>query len=99
MAGKNAGNFAESASFCENLSRKHMLIQLFARKFPVRRCREFFRASRELIPPFRPEQGIWREIHPYAQPRQRSALADKIIINESIKLKRARSPMPQGELP
>ena len=34
VAGKNAGNFAESASFCENPSRKHVLFQLFASKIP-----------------------------------------------------------------
>src|SRR5271169_6607094 len=76
MAGKNAGNFAESAFFCENTFRKHLRIQLFAREFPTRPSREFIRASREFIPPFRREQGIWREIDscaPFTQLRQRSA--------------------------
>src|SRR5271168_121535 len=34
-AGKKAGNFFDSAVFCENLSRKHQRIQLFADEFPT----------------------------------------------------------------
>jgi hypothetical protein len=84
MAEKNAGNFTESASFCE---------------FSCAAEQGIFSGEQGINSAFSTGAGIWREIHPYAQPRQRSALADKIIINESIKLKRARSPMPQGELP
>src|SRR5271154_6127725 len=42
VVGKNAGNFAESAHFCENPSRKHLRIQSFAGEFPTRERREFF---------------------------------------------------------
>jgi hypothetical protein len=66
VAGKNAGNFADSAFFSENPSRKHLRIQYFAREFPTRSSREFIRASRELISTFRLEQGIWRQIDPRA---------------------------------
>jgi hypothetical protein len=34
VAGKNAGNFAESAFFCENSSRKPLRIQRFATSIP-----------------------------------------------------------------
>ena len=53
VAGKNAGNFAESAFSCEQLSRKHLQIQLFMDEFLRRRAgnfcqrRELIRASRE----------------------------------------------------
>src|SRR5271163_3047361 len=49
VVGKNAGNFAESAPFCESLSRKHLRIQVFADEFPTRSSREFFRQRRELF--------------------------------------------------
>jgi len=62
VARKNAGNFAESAVFFENLSRKHLRIQLFANEFPTQTSREFFWQRRELIRAGRDEQGIWREI-------------------------------------
>jgi hypothetical protein len=58
VAGKNAGNLAESAVFRQRLSRKHPLIQLVAAKFPTRPSRELFHDGRESFPPFRPEQGI-----------------------------------------
>jgi hypothetical protein len=35
VAAKKAGNFAESTLFCENLSRKHQQIQVFADEFPT----------------------------------------------------------------
>jgi Metallopeptidase family M81 len=35
VAGKNAGNFAESALFCKHPSRKHQLIQVFTDEFPT----------------------------------------------------------------
>src|SRR5271167_5008516 len=44
---ENAGNFADSAAFCENPSRKHLRIPSFASKFPTRSSRELVRASRE----------------------------------------------------
>src|SRR5271156_2219107 len=47
VVGKNAGNFAESAHFCENPSRKHLRIQSFAGEFPTRERREFFGPRRE----------------------------------------------------
>src|SRR5271156_6848430 len=48
-AGKNAGNFFDSAVFCENLSRKQLRIQLFADEFPTRTGQVFFCQRRELI--------------------------------------------------
>jgi hypothetical protein len=58
VAGKNAGNLAESAVFREKPSRKHRRIQLVAAKFPTLPSRELFREGREAFPPFRLEQGI-----------------------------------------
>jgi hypothetical protein len=49
VVGKKAGNFADSAVFCENLSRKHPGIQRFATEFPTRERREIFAARRELF--------------------------------------------------
>src|SRR5271156_6156225 len=49
VVGKNAGNFVESAAFCENASRLHLLIQRFADEFPTRTSREFFCQRRELF--------------------------------------------------
>ena len=48
-AGKKAGNFAESALFCENPSQKHQRIHAFADEFPTQTSREFFCQRRELI--------------------------------------------------
>ncbi|HEY3718882.1 MAG TPA: hypothetical protein VGL41_01950 [Roseiarcus sp.] len=42
LAGKNAGNFFDSASFRENPSRKHPRIQCFANKFPKRGAGNYF---------------------------------------------------------
>jgi hypothetical protein len=47
-----------------------MQIQQLAGQIPyaaTRTSREFMCASRELFPPFVPEQGIWREIDPCAR--------------------------------
>ena len=52
VAGKNAGNLAESGVFRERLSRKHPRIQLVAAKFPTRPRRELFREGREPFPLF-----------------------------------------------
>jgi hypothetical protein len=40
VAGKNAGNFADSAVFSENPSRKHLRIQQFASEFPTQTSRD-----------------------------------------------------------
>jgi hypothetical protein len=45
VGGEKAGNFADSAVFCENLSRKHPGIQRFATEFPTRERREIFGAQ------------------------------------------------------
>jgi hypothetical protein len=66
VAGKNAGNLADSAAFRENPSRKHLRIQWLRDKFPTRTSKEAFCASRELIPAFGPEQGIRRKSDPLA---------------------------------
>jgi len=64
VAGKKAGNFADSAVFCKHPARKLLLIQQFASKFPTQASRKSIRPSRELIRYFEPEQGIRREIDP-----------------------------------
>src|SRR5271154_832244 len=46
-AGKNAGNFGDSAFFRDVTLRKHSRIQQFAAEFPTRPSRELIRASRE----------------------------------------------------
>ncbi len=66
VAGKNAGNFAESALFCENPSRKHPLIQVFTDEFPSRQSREFFCQRREFFCRAGNEQGIRRKTDPRA---------------------------------
>jgi hypothetical protein len=53
LAGKNAGNFGDSAFFRDNSSRKHSRIQQFAAEFPTRPSRELIRASSESDPPSR----------------------------------------------
>ncbi|HEY1628549.1 MAG TPA: hypothetical protein VGL41_02035 [Roseiarcus sp.] len=60
LVGKNAGNFAESASFHENPSRKHLQIQLFVDEFPTSDAGNFL--TRAGI--YSDVQGIWREIDP-----------------------------------
>jgi len=64
VAGKNAGNFADSAVFCEKPSRKHLRIQEFAEEFHTRASRESIRDSRELILLFVSRQGNERESDP-----------------------------------
>ena len=61
---------------------KTLRIQSFARELPTRRSRELFCASRESIPPFRPGQGIRREIDFAPRPIQSSkcvSVVDKKI--------------------
>jgi hypothetical protein len=64
VVGKNAGNFAELAPFCENPSRKHLRIQAFADEFPTRSSREFFRQRRELFEGAGNSREISRDIGP-----------------------------------
>ena len=45
VAAKKAGNFAESAPFCEYPSRIHQLIQVFVDEFPTQKEQEIFSAS------------------------------------------------------
>jgi hypothetical protein len=66
VAGKNAGNFADSAAFFKNLSRKHLRIQHFVSEFPTQTSREFFCQRRELIRASRDEQGIRAKSDPLA---------------------------------
>jgi hypothetical protein len=42
LAGKKAGNFYDSAVFCENPSPKHPKIQSFAGKFPTQGAGNYF---------------------------------------------------------
>jgi hypothetical protein len=82
VVGKNAGNFAESAFFCDNPSRKQLQIQQFADEFPTRASREFFCQLREFDSR---EQGIRRKPTHSRAARillcQRAALP-RIIINQ-----------------
>jgi hypothetical protein len=86
VAGKKAGNFADSAIFCKYRARKLLRIQQFASKFPRQASRESIRPSRELIHHFGPEQGIRREIDPRAAARpilsKTISMAGRKIINE-----------------
>jgi hypothetical protein len=66
VAGKNAGNFADSAVFSENPSRKHLRIQQFVSEFPTQTSREFFCQLRELIRASKDEQGIRAKSDPLA---------------------------------
>jgi hypothetical protein len=66
VAGKNAGNFAGSAAFFENQSRKHLRIQQFASEFPMQTSREFFCQRRDLVRASRDEQGIRAKSDPPA---------------------------------
>jgi len=49
VAGKNAGNFSDSAVFLENPYRKRLRIQLFTDEFPTQKSRDFFCQRKELI--------------------------------------------------
>jgi hypothetical protein len=49
VVGKKAGNFADSAVFCENLSRKHPGIQRFATEFPTREAQGNFCRAQGII--------------------------------------------------
>jgi hypothetical protein len=66
VAGKNAGNFADSAVVSENPSRKHLRIQHFVSEFPTQTSREFFCQRRELIRARRDQQGIRAKSDPPA---------------------------------
>src|SRR5277367_1651716 len=65
-AGKNAGNFFDSAVFCENLSRKHLRIQLFADEFPTRTAQGIFLPAQGIYSARREWQGIRRKTDPLA---------------------------------
>src|SRR5271163_1697000 len=64
VAGKNAGNFADSAAFCEHPSWKHLRIRVFADEFPTQTSREYFCQRRELFARAGNEQGISRKTDP-----------------------------------
>ena len=66
VAGKNAGNFFDSAVFCENLSRKHLRIQLFADEFPTRTAQGIFLSAQGINSAGREWQGIRRKTDPLA---------------------------------
>src|SRR5271169_5424483 len=64
VAGKNAGNFFDSAVFCENLSRKHLRIQYFADEFPTQTEQGIFLSAQGIIRARRETQGISRKTDP-----------------------------------
>jgi hypothetical protein len=49
LAGKNAGNFADSAAFQVILSRKHLQMQWFADKFPTPRAGNYLARAGNLF--------------------------------------------------
>ena len=53
VAGKNAGNFAKSALFCEHPSRKHQRIQMFADEFPTQTEQGIFLPAQGINSPSR----------------------------------------------
>src|SRR5271163_2050987 len=57
-AGKNAGNFFDSAVFCESLSRKQLRIQLFADEFPTRTGQGIFLSAQGINSARREWQGM-----------------------------------------
>jgi hypothetical protein len=83
VAGKNAGNLAESAFFA-NINLENICEFSYLRhEFPTRPSRELFRASRELFPPLRLQQGIWREIDLRA-PRRSKCSKGRSVMDEFI---------------
>jgi hypothetical protein len=68
LAGKNAGNFVDSAAFCKYLCRKHLRIQRFVDEFPTHGAGNIFERAGNSIRP----AGNWREIDPRA-PRIQSS--------------------------
>jgi hypothetical protein len=52
-AGKNAGNFSDSALFCEHPSRKHQRIQVFADEFPTQTEQGIFLPAQGINSPSR----------------------------------------------
>jgi len=72
-AGKNAGNFLNSAVFCENLSRKHLRIQLFAYEFPTHTGQGIFLPAQGINSAGRESQGIRRKTDPLAPDASDSA--------------------------
>ena len=66
VAGKKAGNFCDSAVFCENPSRKHLRIQLFASEFPTQTEQGIFLSGQGIFCVGREWQGIWRKTDPLA---------------------------------
>jgi hypothetical protein len=67
VAGKNAGNFFDSAVFCENLSRKHLRIQVLADEFPTRTEQGIFLPAQGINSARRESQGIRRKTDPLAR--------------------------------
>src|SRR5271155_2412797 len=66
-AGKNAGNFFDSAVFCENLPRKPLRIQVFADDFPTQTGQGIFSSAQGIIRGRREWQGISRKTDPQAR--------------------------------
>ena len=66
VAGKKAGNFFDSAVFCESLSRKHLRIQSFADEFPTQTEQGIFLPGQGINSAGREWQGIRRKTDPLA---------------------------------
>src|SRR5271170_79327 len=102
-AGKNAGNFLNSAVFCENLSRKHLRIQLFAYEFPTHTGQGIFLPAQGINSAGRESQGIRRKTDPLAPtlpiaPKFFQAV-DKNITNRRIRYIRGRTRLASPERP
>src|SRR5271169_6228332 len=102
-AGKNAGNFLNSAVFCENLSRKHLRIQSFAYEFPTHTGQGIFLPAQGINSARRESQGIRRKTDPLAPtlpiaPKFFQAV-DKNITNSRIRYRRGRTRLASPDRP
>jgi len=76
VVGKNAGNFVDSAAFCENLSRKHQQIQRFRDEFPTRPSREIILRTQGIT------SGFWTGPGNFAQ--NRSAQRPPLVLRAAL---------------
>jgi len=90
VVGKNAGNFVDSAAFCENLSRKHQQIQRFRDEFPTRPSREIILRTQGIT------SGFWTGPGNFAQNRsaQRPPLFCGLRYNVAVRRRRWISAQP-----
>src|SRR5271170_2332068 len=105
-AGKNAGNFFDSAVFCENMSRKQLRIQLFADEFPTRTGQGLFLSAQGINSARREWQGIsgiMLQLHPLAPTHPIAPkfflVVDKKILNTGCGRGRIRLASPDRPRP